>query len=45
MFLPANSLIQSARHVTPYVHMMTPAAQNTDASAFKNTGTLYILWL
>jgi len=45
MPLPANSLIQSARHVTAYVHVVTPAAQNTDATAFKHTGTLYILWL
>jgi len=45
MPLPANSLIQSAQHVTAYVHMMTPAAQNTDATAFKHPGTLYILWL
>jgi len=25
--------------------LMTPAAQNTDATAFQHTGTLYILWL
>jgi len=25
--------------------MMTPAAQTTDDAAFKDTGTLYILWL
>jgi GH43 family beta-xylosidase len=25
--------------------MMTPAAQITDATAFKHTGTLYILWV
>ena len=53
--LPANSLMQSARHVTTYVHIlfgshstntmpMTPAAQNTEATAFQHTGTLYILW-
>ena len=42
--LPANSLMQSAWHVTAYVYMMTPAAQNTDATAFKHNGTLYILW-
>ena len=45
MPLPANSLMQSARLVTAYVHMRTPAAQHTDATAFKHTGTLYILWL
>jgi hypothetical protein len=25
--------------------LMTPAAENTDATAFHYTGTLYILWL
>ena len=25
--------------------ILTPAAQNMDATAFQNTGTLYILWL
>jgi hypothetical protein len=25
--------------------LMVPAAQNTDATAFQHTGTLYILWL
>jgi len=24
--------------------LMTPAAYNTDATAFQHTGTLYILW-
>ena len=32
MSLPANSLMQSAWHVTAYVHIMTPAAQITDDS-------------
>ena len=44
MPLPANSLMQSAGHVTVYV-CMTPAAQVTDDTAFKHAGTLYILWL
>jgi hypothetical protein len=25
--------------------LMIPAAQNTDATAFQHTGTLYVLWL
>jgi len=25
--------------------LLTPAAQNTDATAFHHTGTLYIMWL
>jgi len=25
--------------------ILTPAAQNIDATAFQHTGTLYILWL
>jgi hypothetical protein len=45
MPLPANSLMQSAWQVTAYVHMINPAAQNTDATPFKHTGTCYILWL
>ena len=56
MPLPANSLMQSAQHVTAYVHiqfgsqsmntiLMTPAVKNIDAKAFQHTGTLYILWL
>jgi hypothetical protein len=45
MPLPANSLMQSARHVTAYVRVMAPAAQNTDATPFKHTDTFYILWL
>jgi hypothetical protein len=53
MPLPAISLMQSARHVTSYVHihlgsqnmntiLMTPAVKNIDAKAFQHTGTLYI---
>ena len=45
MSLPANSLMQSAWHVTAYVRMMTSTAQITDDTAFKHTGTLHILWL
>ena len=44
MSLPANSLMQSAWHVTAYVRMMTPAALITDDTAFKHTGTHHILW-
>ena len=45
MPLPANSLTQSAWHVTAHVYMMTSTAQITDDTAFKHTGTHYILWL
>ena len=45
MPVPANSLMQSAWHITAHVCMMTPAAQFTDDTAFKHTGTLHILWL
>ena len=45
MPLPANSLMQSAWHVTAHICMVTPAAQITDDTAFKHNGTLYILWL
>ena len=45
MSLPANSLMQSAWHVTVYVRMMTPTAQITDDTAYMHTGTLHILWL
>jgi hypothetical protein len=48
MPLPANSLMQSARHVTAYVHihfwmntmLMIPAARNTDVMAFQHASTL-----
>jgi len=45
MPLPANSLMQSAWHVTAHVCMTTPTAEITDDTAFKHTGKLYILWL
>jgi len=40
MPLPANSLMQSAWHVTAHVCMMNPTAEITDDAAFKHTGTL-----
>jgi hypothetical protein len=48
MPLPANSLMQSAWHVTPHVHIhfwISKYGYNTDAMAFQHTSILYILCL